>query len=144
VVEGIKKALSPFGKVKIGAQEIVPYGSLYHLKTLIELKAEVPFDLLVKELHPTPALGAWPRDAGNEWLQKWGQIRPRGRFGAPFGYVYPQKDEARVFVAIRCVQWKGEEAALWAGAGVTSKSCFAKEKQEVLQKLKMISALMGI
>lgn len=144
VVKGIVAALSPYGKVAVAPQEISPYGALYHLKTPIHLHAEVPIELLIKQLHPTPALGAWPREAGKVWLEKWEAIRPRRRFGAPFGYTFPERGESRFFVAIRCVQWDEAGAALWAGAGVTRKSCFAKEKQEVIQKLKTIATLMGI
>lgn len=144
VVEGIKAALSGYGNVVVKPKEIATFGTLHHLKQEIELQASLTFEEAVKALHPTPALGAWPRDEGTLWLKKWGCIVPRGRFGAPFGYSFPERDESRAFVAIRCVQWEGEEAALWAGAGITEKSSFAKESAEVLQKLSNTAFLMGI
>lgn len=144
VVKGIQEALLPFGNLTIYPIEDCSFGKLLHLKQKLKLNAQPEFDQLIKALHPTPALGAWPKKPGKAWLEKWEVLRPRRRFGAPFGYSFPERNESRVFVAIRCVQWNTSQAALWAGAGITDKSLFAEEKVEVLQKLSNTAFLMGI
>ena len=144
VVRGIEEALAPYGKVVKEPVEIVPFGTLFHLRTRLTLLASPPFEALVKALHPTPALGAWPKNEGMAWLKKWNEKVPRAKYGAPFGYVYPAKNEARAFVAIRCVQWDKNGAALWAGCGVTPQSLFEKEWEEVLNKFQNTAHLFGI
>ena len=144
VVDAILEELAPFGPVVLGKKQAYPFKNLFHLKQDITLKASIDFETAVKVLHPTPALGAFPKKPGADWLKKWGNIVPRGRFGAPFGYVFPEREEARAFVAIRCVQWDDTKANLWAGAGITEKSSFAEETEEVLKKLSNTANLMGL
>lgn len=144
VVKGIYESLSNFGSVSKQLTELASFGSLYHLRTKITLNASPSFDVLVAALHPTPALGTWPKKEGTEWLKKWNEKVPRHRYGAPFGYSFPEMGETRVFVAIRCVQWDDQGAALWAGVGVTHQSVYENEWLEVLSKFQNIANLFGL
>lgn len=144
VVTSIVEALKPFGDVELGKKSAVSYGKLLHLHTPISLKGNISFEEAVKILHPTPAVGAWPKEAGKIWLWEQEKRLPRKRYAAPFGYVFPERGEARAFVAIRCVQWDSEGAYLWAGAGITAKSEYEKEKAEIDKKFEATANLMGI
>jgi len=146
VVTGMKESLEKLGRVCSLPQETLSYGKLYHLLTPLILEEKFPlnhFEKVVAALHPTPALGAYPRQEGSAWLQKWGEKIPRYKFGAPFGYLFPERKEARAFVAIRCVQWTDKQAHLWAGAGVTAKSSYESEYAEIQHKILNTARLMG-
>ena len=70
VVEGISQSLKPLGNVKVGAIQLLHLPRLVHLMTPIVLTLSEPFrfDSIVKHLHPTPALGAFPcRKEKNGW-----------------------------------------------------------------------------
>ena len=143
VVRSIFEALSPFGLLEKGERSALPYGNLFHLQTPIQLTGQISFEEAVQALHPTAAVGAWPKTAGKKWLLEQEQHLPRKRYGAPFGYIFPERNEARAFVAIRCVQWDDQGAYLWAGAGITSKSSYEKERAEIQKKLEATASMMG-
>jgi len=140
VIDGIKEALHPFGEVQSFPQELLPYGPLMHLKTPLHLKADVPFIDLVKSLHPTPALGTYPKDW--PFLESINQETPRGRYGAPAGFVYG--NEARCLVAIRNIQWKDGRIIMAAGGGVTKDSDKESEWEEILRKFNAIQSMLSI
>lgn len=146
VIEGIAAALAPFGKLKIGKTAPVPYGRLTHLHTPIELllEREVAFDTLVRELHPTPAIGTYPKQEGKSWLDLSDQILPRMRYGAPAGCILPEKGEERCVVAIRSIQWKQEDIRMYAGGGVTEESVLEKEWDEIQKKFQSIRQMLNV
>lgn len=144
VVEGIEKALSPFGRFIRFPREVKTFGPLSHLISHIEvtLSHETPFDAIVKALHPTPALGTYPKSDGAKWLEEYAIKLPRKRFGAPFGYV--GKEKADCVVAIRNLQWDEGRGEVLCGCGVTASSEFAAEKEEVCLKWRAVKEALGI
>lgn len=136
VIDGIKEALAPFGKVKVGKTEVVEYTSLCHLVTPIELHAQVEFDALVQALHPTPALGTYPRE--RKWLEHYQTILPRGRFGAPVGH------KGGCYVAIRNMQWDEERWQIGAGCGVVKESELEREWRELKLKIGATRQILAI
>lgn len=143
VVQGISEALTPYGKVTKGDIRLLPLPNLCHLLTPIhaDLNEDVPFADLVSALHPTPALGAWPRLAGWEWLKRQGE---RGRYGAPIGYADPDSGAASCYVAIRNVQWNPSGMTIMAGCGVVPESKQESEWQEIQNKISAIKNMMGL
>lgn len=134
VVENLIEELQTFGEVLVGATEERPYGTLKHLYTPIEVRLQhrPEFAQLVKALHPTAALGGWPRDKAWRWLLQDPSADWRRRFGAPFGFV--DGDHMVCVVAIRCLQWQGAKALLASGCGVVAQSLAAREWQELALK----------
>lgn len=150
VVEGIIEALSPFGKISQEATQIVDLGSLSHLKThfLIEMSSKISPNMflnLISVLHPTPALGGFPKKEAFEWLKSNATMLaafPRGRFGAPVGYIY--RDQSICYVAIRNVQWEGEKMHIGAGCGIVKESEKEAEWEEILLKFHAIKNLLNL
>jgi menaquinone-specific isochorismate synthase len=144
VVDDIAGALAPLGRVTVGAREILGLPGLAHLKT--DLHATVAprtsFTALIHALHPTAALGVFPRSAGLAVLGDDGP-HPRGRFGAPFGIEWPD-GRASVVVAIRNVQWTGGTVLLGAGAGLVAGSRFEREWAELALKRATVKTLLGL
>lgn len=146
VITGISQALSPLGTVSSGNTRVRDFGKLSHLITEMTctIHSEVSFDDMVSRLHPTPALGAFPKADGQSWLKRYDQQIPRSRFGAPVGFLDPDAQEGECYVAIRNVQWSGKNASILCGAGVTRESVLEKEKEEVRAKLQAVREILGI
>jgi isochorismate synthase EntC len=140
VVQGICQSLQTLGEVQIEKIQLLQLPYLMHLMTPIAVKLNHPFcfDALVNCLHPTPALGTFPIQAGKKWLENYQKHTPRHYFGAPIGFRYPPTGLSQCFVAIRNVQWNSAGMRIGAGCGVIKQSIFDKEWQEVHFKLKAI------
>lgn len=146
VIDGIKDSLSLFGTICAGKTEVLELPTLSHLLTPIKvnLNANVQFDTIVKALHPTPALGAFPRLQGDSWLRSYQNSINRGRYGAPAGYVKGYGKEACCFVAIRNVQWNDQGLAIGAGSGIVKDSILENEWQEVNLKIRTIKEMLSL
>jgi isochorismate synthase EntC len=144
VVEDIVAALTPLGLITVGPREVACLPAMAHLKTdiTVELSAPTDFETLVAVLHPTAALGVWPRAAGRELLPRLGPAA-RGRFGAPFGVEWPD-GRATVVVAIRNVQWSGADVLLGAGAGLIAQSELGREWEELRLKRDAVKGMLGL
>lgn len=146
VVQGISESLSPYGKVKVGKIQLLNFSQLVHLVTPIniELYNDLLFQEVVDTLHPTPALGAFPKKEGKAWLEDYQQKIPRLRFGAPAGYWFSDKKASSCYVGIRNVQWKGSRMQIAAGCGVVSDSICDREWEEVNLKLKAVKEMLAL
>ena len=144
VVEGIEEALALFGSVEVGESEERHYPPLAHLVTPIEitLNGEVALPSLVSALHPTPALGTFPKAVGNEWLADYATLLPRRRYGAPAGIVMDRGTSAVLYVAIRNIQWQGDTGAVGIGCGVVAESDWRKEWEEIKLKHQAIETML--
>lgn len=144
VVEDIGAQLSGFGVVEIGqtAEKTLP--SLRHLITPIQVKLNKPYSVeeLTQALHPTAALGGYPRKAARTWLLEQPEAYFRRRFGAPFGFV--EKGRAHVVVAIRNVQYHDNCLWLGSGCGIVEQSQSDKEWRELCLKRNSVKAALGI
>lgn len=144
VVEGIRESLSTLGQFKKGELRVQKYTKLCHLITPITVQLDTPVsaDQVTQLLHPTPALGAYPRQEGMRWLSAFNQVMPRDRFGAPVGYSY--KGKSTCYVAIRNIQWKGYHLKLGAGCGIVPASQCESEWNEILLKIKSIKDILSV
>ncbi|MBA3815287.1 MAG: chorismate-binding protein [Parachlamydiaceae bacterium] len=145
VVQGINNALKNFGTVHIGERQILSLPTLNHLITSIsvELHSALNFDKIVSALHPTPALGAFPRLAGMRWLESYQQHINRRRFGAPVAYL-KEDGVTACYVAIRNVQWDQAGMLIGAGCGIVATSQMDSEWKEINLKLKAIKEMLRL
>jgi len=101
-------------------------------------------DALIRLMHPTPALGAYPRGEGA--LRMLFEFRDRLKapphFGSPFGGLW--KGEFRSVVAIRNVSWSGSDMFLPSGCGIIRESRFDREWRELALKRNSVKALLGV
>lgn len=144
VIEHIVRELSHWGPADVGTTVERPFGKLKHLYTPIhlDLRQEIAFMDLVVRLHPTAALGGWPRRPAVEWLEQQSFHTTRRRFGAPFGFV--EGDDMRCLVAIRGLQWEGKRAWLSSGCGVVEGSESLREWKELELKRAATCAMLGL
>ena len=144
VVEGIQQSLQTLGTVEIGLREVLKLPGLNHLMTpiYVQLNDSFQFETIVKQMHPTPALGAFPRLAGWQWLMNYNQQLERKSFGAPFGIYNPMTQLSFCIVGIRQIQWSSQGMRMGAGCGVVSKSILEKEWDEIQLKLQTVQYLL--
>lgn len=146
VIEGIQSSLAPYASVQLNSTEIRDFGSLSHLVTPIEatMNKLCSLSTLVEALHPTPALGAYPKALGKSWLENYALQVPRLRYGAPIGLVDTENDMMKFYVAIRNVQFTKDHSAILAGCGIVKDSIISKELEEIQLKFNSIAAILGI
>ena len=108
---------------------------LQHLETPIhaELERAGLLPELAQTLHPTPAVGGWPRAASRDWLAS--EPLERGWYAAPLGWLDAQGD-GLLAVAIRSALLRGDRAWSFAGAGIVADSDPAAEWRETEAKLR--------
>ena len=143
VINFINQSLKPFGKINVGATTGYEIGGLVHLRTQMALAAEdeTSLDEVVHALHPTPALGVYPK---TDWQTRMASLNdhPRNRFGAPFGYA--GNDRCQVVVAIRNLQERSGKYEIATGCGIVAQSKQEKEWQELLNKRQSVLGLLGL
>lgn len=103
---------------------------LQHLHTCIEgeLHAWVSDAMLLRSLHPTPAVGGLPREGALEAISRLESF-DRGWYAAPVGWI--GEDACEFAVAIRCGLVGGDKLCLYAGAGVVRGSSAEDEWREL-------------
>ena len=143
VVDDLMAQLGAWGRPTASGTSVRSFGSLEHLVADIHVDAGpgVDFETVARRLHPTPALGAYPRgEVGTAWLAGLDPHDERRRFGAPFGLRRPS-GAGRCVVAIRGLQYHDGRLEIWAGCGVVPQSRYEDEWQEVLDKIQAVRAL---
>jgi menaquinone-specific isochorismate synthase len=146
VVEDLVALLTDWGRPIVSAVEVRRFGELEHLAVDIRLDASaaLDFEAVARRLHPTPALGVYPRGpVGNDWLSGIDPSGDRQRFGAPFGVRW-SSGAGRCLVAIRNLQYRAGRLEIWAGCGVVAKSRYEDEWREALDKMRAVRALWGV
>jgi menaquinone-specific isochorismate synthase len=144
VIEHISSELQDWGELTVGTTEERRFGALKHLYTPLSLRLNraPSFMELVVRLHPTAALGGWPRQPAVEWLQRQKFHVGRRRFGAPFGWS--DGEHMQCVVAIRGLQWQDRHAWLSAGCGVVEGSQALREWRELAMKRAATSRHLGL
>ncbi len=146
VAEYLLQKLCGLGEVSREPRQLLDLGRIAHFISPIhvELDKEPVLDDLIDLMHPTPALGSFPRN--DESLGKLRQYReqlqaPRA-FGAPFGVI--ADGAAHFVVAIRNLSWDHQEVFLPSGCGVVRESSFENEWRELSLKRQAVKQLLGL
>jgi salicylate biosynthesis isochorismate synthase/menaquinone-specific isochorismate synthase len=137
-------ALRPFAAaVDAREPEVVRFTNIQHLATSVSADlSEPPADILTlaSALHPTPAVGGWPRVAADRLIDEL-ESMDRGWYAGAVGWVDARGD-GELAVALRCGLLWEDGARLYAGVGVMPDSDPARELEETDLKFKaLLSAL---
>ena len=123
---------------------------LLKLKNLQHLQTPITGDLIpgrcildvMSELHPTPAVGGFPRDAALEEIRKTEKL-DRGWYAGPLGWI-GASGHGEFAVALRSGLVNSTKATLFAGCGIVSRSYPQIEYAETWWKLQvMLHGLCG-
>jgi len=145
VAQTLVSKLLHLGRLERQSREILDLGPIVHFLTLIHLNLRVPMapEDLLRQLHPTPALGPLPRtDVTLDKLLEWrDRLGCPPHFGAPFGLW----DEGRfdTVVAIRGVWWQGNRLSIPAGCGIIEASRLVNEWRELRLKRETVKRFLA-
>lgn len=133
-------ALRPFAEsVSALGPEVVRFTNIQHLATSVQAMLRDPAtDLLTlaAALHPTPAVGGWPREAADRLIDELEEME-RGWYAGAVGWIDGRGD-GEFAVALRCGLLWEDGARLYAGVGVMPDSDPARELQETDLKFKAL------
>jgi isochorismate synthase len=122
--------------------ELLRVANVQHLSTplLGRLRDRLSVLELVDRLHPTPAVGGFPRRAALPWIEDHEGL-DRGWYAGPIGWI-DHAGEGEFAVAIRSAILHRSEAVLYAGCGIVADSDPEQEYAESVLKLRpLLSAL---
>jgi len=133
-------AMRPFAKsVAARPPEVVRFTNIQHLATNVaaELNAPPATALeLAAALHPTPAVGGWPRTAADHLIDEL-EAMERGWYAGAVGWIDGTGD-GEFAVALRCGLLWEDGARLYAGVGVMPDSDPSRELEETDLKFKAL------
>ena len=140
VSEFVVEALRPFARsVSARPPEVVRFTNIQHLATSVNAElAHPPASALelAAALHPTPAVGGWPRDAADALIDELEGME-RGWYAGAVGWIDGRGD-GEFAVALRCGLLWEDGARLYAGVGVMPDSDPARELEETELKFKAL------
>lgn len=133
-------------QVKAAEQEVVTHKQICHLKTDITAQWDGVSSIndMIKKLHPTPALGTYPKINRNlRVLKTWRDMTDtHPYFGAPVGMSYGT--ETKILVAIRNLIFDHSDLLLHSGCGVVKESTASAEWNELLIKRGAVRGMFSI
>jgi isochorismate synthase len=140
VLRAIQNALAPIAREQSAPAEpaLRRLDGIQHLESRVRATLADPLSLLevAARLHPTPSIAGAPADAALRWLARREGLA-RGWYAGAVGLVDAQ-GEGELCVALRCALLRGDEALLYAGAGVVAGSDPEAELQETRLKLRAL------
>jgi menaquinone-specific isochorismate synthase len=140
VVESICRRLASMGLQAEAANEpgLLLLPNVQHLQTPIEgaLPAGMHILDLAEALHPTPAVGGTPREAALPDIAGWEPFA-RGLFAGLTGW-FDARGNGEFAVGIRSALTSGNNARLFAGAGIVRGSVPADELRETSLKMEAL------
>jgi isochorismate synthase len=140
VSEFVVEAMRPFARsVSARSPEVVRFTNIQHLATSVSAELTHPAANaleLAAALHPTPAVGGWPRDAADVLIDELEGME-RGWYAGAVGWIDGNGD-GEFAIALRCGLLWEDGARLYAGVGVMPNSEAARELEETELKFKAL------
>jgi menaquinone-specific isochorismate synthase len=145
VVDAIRENLAPLvSDLQLPTSPVLcRLSNIQHLETKIEglLANNCGILPVVRELHPTPAVGGRPRKIALDIINNV-EPTPRGWYAAPVGWVDHQGN-GMFSVAIRSAVSVGGDSMLFAGAGIVADSVPTREWRETELKFRPLAEALG-
>ena len=136
----VVEALRPYAEVVASQDpEVVRFTNIQHLATTVSATLHHPAAdvlTLAAALHPTPAVGGWPREAADRLIDELEGME-RGWYAGAVGWIDGSGD-GELAVALRCGLLWEDGARLYAGVGVMPDSDPERELEETELKFKAL------
>lgn len=144
VLQAIRKNLNHYAcEIQIPERPVVrKLSNVQHLYTPIQAKIKkgVSKTEVLKNLHPTPAVGGFPKENAVPFISHYEDFE-RGWYAAPIGWINANGD-GEFAVAIRSGLILNDEVRFFAGCGIVEESDPDKEWEETnLKFIPMLSAI---
>ncbi len=146
VVSFLTHELEQLGNVERGPRELVCAGGVTHFRSRVgvDLDHAIGMRRLVRLLHPTPAVGCFPRRS--QLVAVLAAMRAEVgcpvAFGAPFGVMH--EGVFHCVIAIRGLFWKDDEINLPSGCGLIAESKLEREWAEMTLKRDAVRKIFGL
>lgn len=120
VTDGLLESLEKCGAQRVDISEVrtVQVGDLEHLRTDVQFEASCSPEEVVATLHPTPAVGGYPREAALDFIGR-EEAHDRGFYTGWLGLKEDAGAEVSLFVNLRCASWADGVTTAFAGGGIT-------------------------
>jgi menaquinone-specific isochorismate synthase len=145
VVQALREALQPVCEsvVTEAQPRVRKLSNLQHLLTPVRAQVKPGRGVLdlVERLHPTPAVGGFPRARALELIREREHL-DRGWYAGPIGWVDPG-GEGEFVVGLRSALVREQMATLFAGCGIVGSSNPRTEYAEWGWKLRPMLAALG-
>lgn len=154
----VKQLEQDIDNIKPNDTITVKAGNLLHLKTKISGVLKTPSSNLksiIEALHPTPAVCGFPKEEALDYIMsnegydrqfytgflgelnvKQPLVRNTNRKNVENNAYNSTKNTTSLYVNLRCLQLKDEEATLYVGGGITKDSVPVNEWEETIAKSK--------
>lgn len=144
VVEFLRKALQSLvtNLSYPESPDLLKLQNVQHLYTPFEgtLRQDTSLFRIIEKLHPTPAVGGIPVPRAVEFIAAHENYE-RGCYASPLGFL-TSAGEMDLVVGLRSGLFDGNQATLFAGAGIVEDSDPATEYDEIMMKFKpMLNAI---
>jgi len=146
VVDAVREGLAEVSTRVVADVEprLHKLANVQHLVTPIRAQVQPGRGVLdlVERLHPTPAVGGYPRQRALEVIRE-AEGLDRGWYAAPLGWVDAQ-GQGEFVVGLRSALLRGDVATLFAGCGIVADSDPATELAEAGWKLRPMLSALGV
>lgn len=126
------------GKIILNRTSTIKTGDIKHLKTIVNFNfynKNPDIKKIINILHPTPAICGVPKNLAKKFIIK-NEINNRKFYCGYIGFIY--KNNAKIYVNLRCSKVEKKHISLYAGAGITYNSILNKEWIEIEKKIQNI------
>lgn len=126
--------------VNISKPYTITAGNIQHIKTDIEatLNSKNDLELIIKKLHPTPAVCGLPKESAKDFILKNENYKRKyySGFLGELNFCNESKTSlsSDLFVNLRCMEITKDSAEIYVGCGITKDSNPAKEYIETNNK----------
>jgi isochorismate synthase len=131
-------------EIVVGEQRTIVAGELQHLITPISgtYATDNKINTLIYALHPTPAVGGYPRNNALDFILKH-ELHDRRIYS---GFLGPSDGSGNFdfFVNLRCAEFTGDSLLFYSGAGITAGSVAEAEWTETARKAGVSQYLFNI
>ncbi len=142
VKQGLEETLTPLvTRLKWeGRDEIIKTSQLQHLynRLTAEILPGISDETVRQALHPTPALGGYPKEKALSLLKELESF-DRGWYGAPVGVI--SLERTALYVAIRSCLLQECQLHQFAGAGIVERSVAELEWEELNSKMRSVFSM---
>jgi isochorismate synthase len=160
IIDNLKPSVE---HINVSDTETVKAGNLVHLKTMIsaQLKPNVALKQIIEALHPTPAVCGLPKAEAKAFIKNnenyyrefytgfLGELNyekivtPRsGRRNIENRAYAITKKSTQLYVNLRCMQLKNQQAIIYVGGGITESSNPEREWEETVSKSVVIKSVL--
>ncbi|MFK8137744.1 MAG: chorismate-binding protein [Bdellovibrionales bacterium] len=144
VVQFLKESLEIHMDLNFRQTDILKLERLMHLRTVVSSNWNSKLQAIdiLKSLHPTPALGSYPKNSFNEGFLRMDELLPRHYFGS--SVLLESEKNKLAIVLIRMIQSLGGSTHIPTGCGIVAESLINNEWAEVQLKREQVLKDMGI